>query len=74
VEAKNQITVFVDKILTTKQQNPNADTSKWEQEIDIIVYKLYELTYNEVKIIDPEIEKIISKENYNAKNIKEIAG
>jgi len=26
--------------------------------------KLYELTYEEVKIIDPEIEKIISKEDY----------
>jgi hypothetical protein len=26
-----------------------------------MVYRLYELTYNEVKIIDPEIEKIISK-------------
>jgi len=29
-----------------------------------MVYKLYELTYEEVKIIDPEIEKIISKEEY----------
>lgn len=26
--------------------------------------KLYELTYEEVKVIDPEIEKIISKEEY----------
>ena len=38
-----------------------------------LTHKLYELTYNEVKIIDPEIEKIISKENYNAKSIKEVA-
>jgi len=29
-----------------------------------MVYKLYNLTYEEVKIIDPEIEKIISKEEY----------
>lgn len=29
-----------------------------------MVYKLYELTYEEVKIIDPEIEKIISKKEY----------
>lgn len=35
-----------------------------EDQIDIMVYKLYELTYEEVKVIDPEIEKIISKEEY----------
>jgi len=29
-----------------------------------MVYKLYNLTYEEVKIIDPGIENIISKEAY----------
>ena len=29
-----------------------------------MVYKLYELNYDEVKIIDPEIEKIISEKEY----------
>lgn len=32
-----------------------------------MVYKLYDLTYEEVKIIDGEIEKIISKEEYEKK-------
>ncbi len=41
-----------------------ANTKKLEDQIDIMVYKLYNLTYEEVKIIDPEIEKIISKEEY----------
>ena len=45
-----------------------------ENKINIMVYKLYELTYDEVKIIDPEIEKIISKEKCNAKSIDDIAG
>jgi len=27
-------------------------------------YKLYNLTYEEIKIIDPNIEQIISKEEY----------
>jgi hypothetical protein len=36
-----------------------------ENQIDIMVYKLYDLTYDEVKIIDPEIEKIISQEEYD---------
>lgn len=35
-------------------------------QIDFLVYKLYKLTYDEVKIIDPEIENIISREEYNA--------
>jgi len=30
-----------------------------------MVYKLYDLTYEEVEIIDPQIGKIISKEDYD---------
>lgn len=56
---------LVDKILKVKQKNPLADTKHLEDKIDIMVYKLYNLTYEEAKIIDPEIEKIISKEEYN---------
>jgi len=29
-----------------------------------MVYKLYNLTYEEIKIVDLEIEKIISQEEY----------
>jgi len=62
---KDQIASLVDKIILSKQQNPQADTSDLENQIDIMVYKLYDLTYDEVKIIDPEIEKIISQEEYD---------
>jgi len=55
----------VEQILSSKQQKPQADTSDLENQIDIMVYKLYDLTYDEVKIIDPEIEKIISQEEYD---------
>lgn len=61
---------LVDKILISKQQNPQANTKELEDQIDIMVYKLYNLTYEEVKIIDPEIEKIISKEEYERFEIK----
>ena len=63
---------LVDTILAKKEKG--KDTTAEENKIDIMVYKLYELTYDEVKIIDPEIEKIISKEKYNTKSIEEIAG
>jgi hypothetical protein len=45
----------VDKILAAKKENPNTDTSNWEQEIDKLVYKLYDLTKEEIKIIEENI-------------------
>jgi len=63
---------LTDTILAKKEKG--EDTTAEENKTDIMVYKLYDLTYDEVKIIDPEIEKIISKEKYNAKSIGEIAG
>jgi len=36
-----------------------------EQQIDNLVYRLYDLTYEEVRVIDPEIESKISEEDYN---------
>ncbi len=61
----------VDKILNIKRINLQKDTRFLEDQIDIMVYKLYNLTYEEAKIIDPEIEKIISKEEYNNSKIGE---
>lgn len=56
--------ILIDKILFTKKQNPQTNTQHLEDQIDIMVYKLYNLTYEEVRIIDPEIEKIISEKEY----------
>ena len=56
---------LVNQILTAKQNNPKADTTALENEIDLLVYKLYGLSYVEVKVIDPEIESIISEKGYN---------
>lgn len=60
---------LVDLIITTKSQNPQTNTKELEDQIDIMVYKLYNLSYEEVKIIDSEIENIISKEEYDRFNI-----
>jgi hypothetical protein len=52
----NQQKVFielVDKILL----NHNANTSKWEKEIDIRIYRLFQLTYEEVKITNKNFVK-----------------
>jgi adenine-specific DNA-methyltransferase len=55
---------LVNEILTSKKNNPTLDTTKIEIKIDNLVYKLYELTYDEVKIIDPEFS--LSKKEYEA--------
>jgi type II restriction/modification system DNA methylase subunit YeeA len=49
---ENQIELLVNKILSIKKQNPNTDTTDLENEIDQLVYQLYELTEEEIKIIE----------------------
>jgi len=48
----NQIESLVDKIISIKKQNPNADTTEYEKQIDQLVYKLYNLTEEEIKIVE----------------------
>lgn len=51
-------------VLATKKTNPLADTTAEEREIDHLVYHLYNLTYDEVLIIDPETP--ITREEYES--------
>lgn len=62
---QDEIVRVVNEILSKKKQNPQADTTDLENQIDILVYLLYKLTYDEVRIIDPNIETIISEAEYN---------
>ena len=52
---------LVDVILTKKEAK--EDTTEEERLIDLMVYKLYELSYEEVKVIDPEFA--MSRESYD---------
>ncbi len=45
---------LADQILSAKQSNPHADTTALENRIDELVFKLYDLTYDEVKVIAPD--------------------
>ena len=51
------IETLVEKIIAKKTENPQADTSKEEKQIDVMVYHLYNLTYDEAKIIDAELSE-----------------
>ena len=46
-----QMETLVDEILVAKKQNPQTDITELEREIDHLVYQLYDLTPNEIKII-----------------------
>jgi adenine-specific DNA-methyltransferase len=48
----SQIESLVDKILDAKKTNHAEDTTAWEKEIDQLVYKLYDLTDEEIAIIE----------------------
>lgn len=67
---QNSFIILVDKILNAKKHNSEINTKELEDQIDIMVYKLYNLTYEESKIIDPNIGEIISEEEYEKFEIK----
>ena len=45
----------VDQILLLKKSDPSADTSVLEAEIDRLVYQLYGLTEEEVRIVEGKV-------------------
>lgn len=58
---KSAVYALVKQIMEHKK-NGNDDTAYLEMTIDQILYKLYDLTYDEVKIIDPDTP--ITREDY----------
>ncbi|ECP9109385.1 class I SAM-dependent DNA methyltransferase [Campylobacter coli] len=48
----NELVSLVDEILKAKEQDKNANTQELENKINFLVYKLYNLTEDEIKIIE----------------------
>lgn len=63
------ITVNVNNIMQKNLLDSQSDISAIEKNIDEIVYRLYDLTYDEVLIIDPETP--ISREQYDNFKLEE---
>jgi len=59
---------FVNEILDKKLNNKDATTL--EQQIDNLVYKLYELTYDEVLVIEPEFGERMSRQDYEGLKVE----
>lgn len=52
ISKQDEIVCLVNQILDAKRINLKADTSKLEQQIDELVYQLYDLTPEEISIIE----------------------
>lgn len=48
----DKLAALADQILKTKKENPEADTSKLEAEIDRLVYELYGLSKEEIGVVE----------------------
>jgi Alw26I/Eco31I/Esp3I family type II restriction m6 adenine DNA methyltransferase len=51
-DQKQTIIALVDQILAVKKTNPNTDTSDLEREIDGLVYEMYNLSSDNISIIE----------------------
>ncbi|MGL2710458.1 class I SAM-dependent DNA methyltransferase [Helicobacter pylori] len=51
-ELADKITDCAERILKSKAKDPKANTQRLEKEIDVLVYQLYNLTDEEIKIIE----------------------
>ena len=52
LEKEKPVERLVDRILAAKQRNAEADVSALEREIDELVYGLYSLTPEEIKMVE----------------------
>jgi len=53
---KSDLEQLIEQVLIAKKSNPSADTSALEREIDQLVYQLYGLTEEEIKIVEGETD------------------
>lgn len=51
-----QVEGLVNEIIELKKQNPSVDTTALEAQIDQLVYQLYDLTEEEIAIIEASLK------------------
>src|SRR5690554_1454265 len=56
----------INTLIKSKEKNENFESTSLEKEIDVLVYRLYGLTYEEVKIVDEDFW--MSEEEYGNNN------
>ena len=69
LEMQDTFIHLVDRILLFKQADKSCDTSALENKIDFLVYHLYDLTYDEVLVVDPNPP--FGREEYEAYQVEQ---
>lgn len=64
---QNAITEIVNKIHDKLKHDAGVNVTKYVEKLDLLIYRLYNLEYDRVKLIDPEFE--LAKELYENVNI-----
>jgi Alw26I/Eco31I/Esp3I family type II restriction m6 adenine DNA methyltransferase len=52
---RNEIASLVDQVLASKKRSPGSDTSATECRVDEIVYRLYALTPDEIRLVEASV-------------------
>ena len=68
-DQQNKIVRIVDEIISTIKVNPQADIANLETEIDHLVYQLYGLTGEEIKIVEGQTRRCYSPGNSRIEGI-----
>ena len=55
INEQKKVEGIASTILSIKKENPQADTSALEAEIDAMVYELYGLTEEEIQIVEESV-------------------
>jgi hypothetical protein len=63
INIQDKISFIVEEIIRKKHKN--LDTNNLELQIDNLVYKLYELNYDEVLVVEPAFSERMSEEEYD---------
>jgi hypothetical protein len=66
--SQQPVITLVDAIIAAKAAAPKAGTSALERQIDSLVYRLYNLTYEEIKVIEPDFP--LSRAEYERGEVK----
>lgn len=69
-KSQEKLIELVSEINDRKSFDINIDISGLEQQIDDVVYKLYDLTYDEVLVIEPAFSERMSKKEYEALEVE----
>jgi hypothetical protein len=54
-QQQTRIETTANKVIAAKKSNPNADTTSLEKKIDRLIYQLYQLTEEEIKIVEENV-------------------